>query len=369
MRPSPDHSSDSPLPLSPGLVLSLAIPVCPGPVLLVYPGMSGSSAPLLFPLSSSAALLNIWPHSTSQLLSASADKFFWYPFRFPYCQNHLLDPLHPTLGTGEIGSFMVHGYQGETSCVSLGEVCCLVRHTMGKALEICIYYIPNAAVGMFKMMASPASHKLKALILVFRSPGHGDPGTGPAWSQVRIGGGRAAWSNTAPGRVQLLGQPLSQSNPPARWKTGLIPTPHSPAVPVGFSLRTRWLCLRGGVPLCRVGAGCAVMSAASLRVLRSHFRTLFLSQPPVEGGLGSANVSPQGGDRFRGSPGVSRPPQGVQSPGKRREGSRGRWEQGEGNPGRGQVGPCLRWRKMFRVQSSMRPAAIPGAGVPLRSGS
>lgn len=175
------------------------------------------------------------------------------------------------------------------SCMSLGEVCCLVRHTMGKVLEICIHYIPDAAVGMFKLMASPASCKLKALILVFQSLGHSDPGAGPAWSQVRMGGGRAAWSNTAPGRVQLLGQPLSQSSPPARWKTGLIPTALQCLRGSAFE-RGGFAC--GGVPWPRgAGAGCAVMAAASLRVLRSHFRTLFLSQPPVEGGLGSANVS------------------------------------------------------------------------------
>lgn len=172
-----------------------------------------------------------------------------------------------------------------------------------------------------------------------------------------------SWKGAAPGTASVPKQPPSSVED--------RPHPHTPqpCSACGVQPSNEVALPAGGVPLCRVGAGCAVMSAASLRVLRSHFRMLFLSQPPVEGGLGSANVSPQGGDRFRGSPGVSRPPQGVQSPGKRREGSRGRWEQGEGNPGRGQVGPCLRWRKMFRVQSSMRPAAIPGAGVPLRSGS
>lgn len=325
MRPSPDHSTNSPLPLSPGLVLSLAISVCPGPVLLVYPGMSGSSASLLFRLSSSAASLNIWPHSTSQLLSASVDKFFWYPFPFPYCQNHLLDPLHPTLGTGEIGSFMVHEYQGETSCVSLAEVCCLVRHTMGKALEICIYYIPGAATGVFIMMASPASRKLKALILVFRSPGHSDPGTGPAWSQVRMGGGRAAWSNTAPGRVQLLGQPLSQSNPPARWKTGLIPTALQCLWGSAFE-RGGFAC-GGGPPAsggwCRLCSdGCCLSAGAPV--------PLSDAVPLAAAGGGRAGLGkrlPSRGDRFRCSPGVSRPP----PRGFRALGSGGRGAQGAGS--------------------------------------
>ena len=157
MRPSPDPSTDSPLSLSPGPVLSVAISVCPGPVLPVYPGTSGSSAPLLFPLSSSCCFS---PCLATLKLPANfrpCRQVFWYPFPFPCCQNHLLDPLHPTLGTGETSSFMVRRYQGEMSCMSLGEVCCLVRHTMGKVLEICIHYIPDAPSGMFKLMASPAS--------------------------------------------------------------------------------------------------------------------------------------------------------------------------------------------------------------------
>lgn len=52
------------------------------------------------------------------------------------------------------------------SCMSLGEVCCLARHTMGKVLEICIHYIPDAPSGMLKLMASPASQtKIKAFSL------------------------------------------------------------------------------------------------------------------------------------------------------------------------------------------------------------
>lgn len=57
---------------------------------------------------------------------------------------------------------MVCGYQREMSCMSLGVVYCLAS-TMGKVLEICIHYIPDAPSGMLKLMVSPVSQmKIKA---------------------------------------------------------------------------------------------------------------------------------------------------------------------------------------------------------------
>lgn len=61
-----------------------------------------------------------------------------------------------------------------------------------------------------------------------------------------------------------------------------------------------------------------------LRMLRSHFWTLFLLQPPVEGGLGSANVSLRGGP-LEGLPwGLTAPPGGSEP-----------WEAVEGTQGAG----------------------------------
>lgn len=51
------------------------------------------------------------------------------------------------------------------SCVTVGDVYCLVS-TVGKVLEICILYIPDAPSGMLKLMVSPASQmKIKAFSL------------------------------------------------------------------------------------------------------------------------------------------------------------------------------------------------------------
>lgn len=60
---------------------------------------------------------------------------------------------------------MVCRYQREMSCVSVGDMYCLVS-TVGKVLEICILYIPDAPSGMLKLMVSPASQmKIKAFSL------------------------------------------------------------------------------------------------------------------------------------------------------------------------------------------------------------
>ena len=61
-----------------------------------------------------------------------------------------------------------------------------------------------------------------------------------------------------------------------------------------------------------------------LRVLQSHFWTLFLSQLPVEGGLGSASISPWGGDPVSLALLGSHSPPTVQSPGKRWGGTESR---------------------------------------------
>lgn len=137
MRFSPDPSTDSLLPFSPGPVLSIAIPVGPSPVPPVYPGTSGSSALLFFTLSSSCcfppfflATLNLPAH-----FCPCRQDFCCTHSPFLCCQNHLSDPLHPSLGTAETDSFMECGYQGEMSYMSLGEVGCLVRRTMGKCCK------------------------------------------------------------------------------------------------------------------------------------------------------------------------------------------------------------------------------------------
>ena len=133
--------------------------------------------------------------------------------------------------------------------------------------------------------------------------------SGRLCSQLQVGLGEDGRSTGWQSRVvrhcswkgaQLLGQPLSQSSPPARWKTGLNPT--ALQCPWGSAFkRGGFAC--GGVIFRGLGVSPGLGGLVQgvqrwllpLQTLRSHFWMLFLLQPPVEGGLGSANVSPQGG--------------------------------------------------------------------------
>lgn len=137
MRFSPDPSTDpSCFPFL--LVLSSALPS--QLVLAQFPQFTlAHLAPLpfsssLFPLLAASlhylATLNLPVH-----FCPCRQDFCCTHSPFLCCQNHLSDPLHPSLGTAETDSFMECGYQGEMSYMSLGEVGCLVRRNMGKCCK------------------------------------------------------------------------------------------------------------------------------------------------------------------------------------------------------------------------------------------
>lgn len=117
-------------------------------------------------------------------------------------------------------------------------------------------FITSFTFGHVQMGVFSSISKLKALILVFQSPGH---------SQVSV-------------PKQLVENRHH---------------PRSPAASEGLSPHTECLCL-GGVIFRVPGAGAGSAAVVPLQVFCSHFWALFLLQPPAEGRLGSANASPRG---------------------------------------------------------------------------
>lgn len=101
-------------------------------------------------------LLHVWPRLTSQLISTLADKIL-VPIPLPSLPETPFKPSASNTGNGRNQLLPDVWVPGRHVFVSLSEVCCLVRHTMGKVLEICSHSIPVAPSGMFKLMASPAS--------------------------------------------------------------------------------------------------------------------------------------------------------------------------------------------------------------------